>query len=384
MNAEAVELLSPPASAGGWLQPKQRTGWLQPMLTNWPRAACRRLRNESVVVRALIAEVRGSAPREAGACMLIGPRGLEGTIGGGHLEWYAVSEAQRVLDSSGVAAGVHRLTLGAQLAQCCGGAVQLWMETFTETDLPWLERAAEAAESGAPAIVSLELSRGRVARGLPRHAFSDAGSPSDRVCLSVRDEGCATLMERLDSDRTSLWLYGAGHVGQAVVRTLAELPFQVTWVDSRAELFPVDLPDSVRVLCTDAASDAIREAPPAARHLVMTHDHALDYALTHAILMRNQFAWLGLIGSESKGARFRSRLRRDGVAPELIERLVCPIGIEGLHSKLPAAIAIGVSAQLLQLEATKTSQPIEISTAQAGDCAPTQCASCGSHPRPLR
>jgi xanthine dehydrogenase accessory factor len=83
-------------------------------------------------------------------------------------------------------------------------------------------------------------------------------------------------------------------------------------------------------------------------YVVLTHDHALDYSLCHAILRRDAFAWLGLIGSESKAARFRSRLRKDGIAPALIEKLVCPIGVTGIESKAPAAIAIAVAAQLLQ------------------------------------
>jgi len=123
-------------------------------------------------------------------------------------------------------------------------------------------------------------------------------------------------------------------------------------------------------------------APAAARFLVMTHDHALDYALCRKILERGEFAWLGLIGSKSKGARFRSRLARDGVALERIARLICPIGIEGVISKWPAAIAVGVAAQLLQGLETPAAEPRRSSAPMAevfgGGCSSPDCAACST------
>jgi xanthine dehydrogenase accessory factor len=391
-----------------------RTDWLQPMRTDWPTAVCRRLERSSVVVRVLVAEVLGSAPREAGACMLVTGDAIEGTIGGGNLEWRAIEAARGLLtrDVGQPVARLHRLTLGPDLAQCCGGVVQLWIERFTRADLPMLRRAAVAANAGAPASVVMTLSAAEVTRALVRDgdgcaeaalAASDAStnapsarasralvsgrdactegeafprergarplaafeastsapsagalpggvrgraSRDGRVRLTSSGDGRVTLIERIDVARTPVFLYGAGHVGQALVRMLAELPLRVTWVDSRADLLPHTLPDNVAAL--SAPLDAAMSAPSTARHLVMTHDHALDYELCRAILMRNQFAALGLIGSESKAARFRSRLKREGVAPERIARLVCPIGLTDIRSKSPAAIAIGIAAQLLR------------------------------------
>src|SRR5579862_8859736 len=94
----------------------------------------------------------------------------------------------------------------------------------------------------------------------------------------------------------------------------------------------------------------------------MTHSHPLDYALCQEILRRGDFAWLGLIGSDSKAARFRSRLAREGMSAEAIARLVCPIGIGGIESKWPAAIAVGVAAQVMQrisAEAAASEQPTQ-------------------------
>jgi xanthine dehydrogenase accessory factor len=181
-----------------------------------------------------------------------------------------------------------------------------------------------------------------------------------------------------------LWLYGAGHVGQALIRVLAELPFEVTWIDSRPELLPAGLPDNVHPLCADAPLTTVPLAPAATRFLVMTHDHALDYGLCRAILERGDLAWLGLIGSKSKGARFRSRLARDGLTPEAIRRLICPIGVEGVESKWPAAIAVGVAAQLLRTPGLSPAADSRQLTARAPPpdpteiCPPGGCAACTS------
>jgi xanthine dehydrogenase accessory factor len=149
--------------------------------------------------------------------------------------------------------------------------------------------------------------------------------------------------------RPDLWIFGAGHVGQALVRLLAELAlFEITWIDSRAELLPGSLPKGVSPqVCADPAELAIC-APAGTRFVVMTHDHALDYELCRVILKRANSSWLGLIGSASKAARFRSRLLRDGLNVETVAGLICPIGIPGISSKLPGAIAVAIAAQLLQ------------------------------------
>jgi xanthine dehydrogenase accessory factor len=316
--------------------------WLRALNDSWPRTVCRLLEaGEPVVIRALIAEVRGSAPREPGACMLVSQGGTYGTIGGGNLEWQAMRVAQSLLASGTRSVQIRRLVLGRELSQCCGGVVQLWLERFTAEDLSMLRQAAHA-DSRVTAIVTETSNRG-VARKLLRHS----GIPP-RLRFSSTSEDSATLLEPINADRAPLWLYGAGHVAQALIRLLGELPFEVTWIDSRAELLPAPLWDNVHPLCASAPTNTVGSAPAGARFLVMTHDHALDYALCRKILERNDFAWLGLIGSKSKGARFRSRLARDGVAPETIARLVCPIGVEGVNSKWPAAIAVAVAGQLLQ------------------------------------
>jgi xanthine dehydrogenase accessory factor len=203
------------------------------------------------------------------------------------------------------------------------------------------------------------LLRAPYARAIPRIRRNAAGE--------------ATLLERLDNVLPPLWLYGAGHVGQALARILTQLPLRLTWIDSRAEQFPAQIPAAVQVLHSADPVTSVAAAPAGARFLVMTHSHPLDYALCRAILTRGDFAWAGLIGSKSKAARFRSRLARDGLAGEAVARLICPIGIGGIASKWPAAIAVGVAAQVMQ----DIGAADEDTACAAVDCA-TACATCGA------
>ena len=356
--------------------------WLGALRGSWPLAACRLIEaREPAVVRVLVAAVRGSSPREPGACMLVSRAGIQGTIGGGNLEWQAMQTAQSLLlaTTQPGAVAMRRLVLGRELGQCCGGVVQLWLERFTPLDLPLLRRAAALVSAGGCAAIISELSgEGRVRRRL------QSGPTSYAPPQLAEDSGKTLLIETLTAGHTVLWLYGAGHVGQALIRVLAELPFEVSWIDSRPELLPAGLPDNVHPLCAQSPLTTVALAPVAARFLVMTHDHALDYALCRAILERGAPAWLGLIGSKSKGARFRSRLARDGLTPEAVRRLICPIGVEGVESKWPAAIAVGVAAQLLRTPELSPAVDSRQLSARAPPpdpaetCPPGGCAACAS------
>ena len=265
-----------------------------------------RLEAEDAVVRVTVAAVRGSTPREPGACMLVGAQRIDGSIGGGNLEWQAILSARAMLAAPpGAATRTDRFSLGATLGQCCGGAVELHLERHTRADLPALRERL---------------------RSEPRPALPD------------------------------LWLYGAGHVGRALAPILAALPLRLTWIDSRDDIFPTPAPEGVTLLATDPADATVASAPAGAHFLVMTHSHDLDYAIVRALLRRDDHAFLGLIGSDTKARRFRQRLAAQGIPGESIARLTCPIGIDGIESKLPAAIAVSVAAQVqLLLEQNQTS-----------------------------
>ena len=337
-----------PAASGSGAQ------WLKP-LRSWVHALMRALQRDPIVVRIVLATVRGSAPREPGVGMLVASSGIEGTIGGGQLEWEALIAARALLEDGAVPARLERIVLGADRGQCCGGVVEVWMERYTRADLALLEAASLAAARGAAVLLST-MGRATVERrivcqtGVDMDASQLLQEPRAQAVPRVRrnTHGAATLLERLDDALPPLWLYGAGHVGQALARILMDLPVQLTWIDSRTGHFPAQIPSAVRVLCGSDPVQSVAAAPTGTRFLVMTHSHSLDYALCRAILARGDFAWAGLIGSKSKAARFRSRLARDGLGREAIARLICPIGIGGIASKWPAAIAVGVAAQVLR------------------------------------
>jgi xanthine dehydrogenase accessory factor len=379
---------------------------------DWLPALVRFLDREPVVVRIVVAEVRGSTPREPGAFMLVGRDGVEGSIGGGQLEWEAIAGARELLEDAAIGARVNKVVLGADVGQCCGGVVSLWLERFTRESLEMLGKASDAGARGR-AVLSSTIRGAGVEHKVARRAGAVAGAGVDAVVAEVTERlfreprqrahpiltpnaaGELTFIERLDDEFPAVWLYGAGHVGQALARILAELPLRLTWIDSRAELFPETLGGGVRVLHDADSVATVSEAPVGAYFIVMSHSHPLDFALCHALLERNDFAWLGLIGSASKAARFRSRLRRAGLGADVIGKLVCPIGVDGIESKWPAAIAVAVAAQLMQqISAVGAGQPevllqgrAEIARAPLSrgelaqvdpTCAPENCATCGS------
>jgi xanthine dehydrogenase accessory factor len=287
-----------------------------------------------------LAELKGSAPREAGATMLVTEAATSDTIGGGEMERTAIQKARELLQAGG-AAFVH-LSLGPQLNQCCGGSVTIAFEPFAPADLAWLKKLLRAAEEPTPVTRTLSIDAGGNFR---RDWSEDAGEGPDYV--AVVDGARLSVRERVNPERQALWLFGAGHVGRAVAPALAPLGFALTWVDGRAGQFPEPALSGVRQLALAMPELAVDEAPPDTVFLVMTHSHPLDEAICEAILRRGDFAYLGLIGSATKRARFAKRLGEAGIARSDLDRLVCPIGIPGIESKEPAAIAAAVAADLL-------------------------------------
>lgn len=260
-------------------------------------------------VRVTLSRVRGSAPREQGTCMLVGATCTRGSIGGGHLELRAIATARQLrarwIASEPPAPHLESHALGPALGQCCGGQVELRFEAAASGVLP-----------------------------IPAPLFH-------------------------------LQLFGAGHVGRALVRALRSLPCRIDWIDEREHEFPPDAlaadplhpwPSTLRVLAVDAPEGEIASAPPGAFYLVMTHSHDLDFRLGEVILRRPDFGWFGLIGSATKRARFLRRWRDRGVPEVALQRLVCPIGIPGICGKAPEIIAASVAAQLL-LVASQSGSP---------------------------
>lgn len=285
------------------------------------------------VVRVVVADAAGSSPREVGAAMCVWATGQDGTIGGGALEHQATVAARAML-AVGAPARLDRLALGPALNQCCGGAVTLLSECWDQAALSGLNGAALARPLP-----------GRGAAGMPLAASRLLARARDRGQMPATGITQGWFIEAFHVPRRQVWIWGAGHVGRAIVATLAPLPdLHLTWVDTDAGRFP---PVPAGVTQRVAANPAllVPEAPLTAEHLILTFSHALDLDLCHRLLAHG-FAGLGLIGSGSKWARFRSRLIGLGHAPDRVGRIVCPIGDPHL-GKHPQAIAIGVAGALL-------------------------------------
>jgi xanthine dehydrogenase accessory factor len=293
--------------------------------------------------------VGGSAPREEGAALAMRPDGaFHGTIGGGRLEWEALREARAALAAGRGAARWSDHALGPDLGQCCGGRVTLRVETFDGRDGDELAWLAEAEGEGCEVEALLDET-GRVTRHLPLLSPLRGGGRRPPPPTPPRKGEGSTLrwIERLGEVPTTLLLFGAGHVGRALVLSLAPLPFAVRWIDGRDDAFPTHIPANVRPICAPEPPSEIDAAPPGTFVLVMTHDHALDLALTAAALRRADLPFVGLIGSATKRARFERRLRTLGLPAARIAALACPIGLPGIAGKEPAVIAASAAAQLL-------------------------------------
>jgi xanthine dehydrogenase accessory factor len=286
-----------------------------------------------------LARVQGSSPREAGVRMVVRPSGgFHGTIGGGALEWAALEAAQAALKQGRGPALRRSLALGPELAQCCGGRVEWRIETFDRRDLGDLATIA-TAEGRGPATVRASIRQdGRIERRLE-------GDRRGVDLTAALDEGGWT--EPVGQSARAVYLFGAGHVGRALALALGPLPFAVRWIDSRREAFPAYAPANVALIHAPAPTAELANAPDGALIVVMTHSHALDLEIVAEALRAERFAYVGLIGSATKRARFLSQMRAAGLSEKVLAQLVCPIGLPGIEGKDPAVIAASTAAQLL-------------------------------------
>lgn len=296
------------------------------------------VRRHGAVVRVVICTHQGSSPREAGAAMLVWADasvegGQSGTIGGGTLEFDATHKARAMLAEG--APRVERMALGPGLGQCCGGAVTLAYERF---DAAALDRVPDT---------------GLFTRPVARDAAPEAPLAIRRAQKTARGEGVAAtrflqgwLAEPVAPPTRPVWIWGAGHVGRALVAVLAPLPgLSLTWIDTAPERFPAIPPEGVTIRTAANPADLVPLAPADAEHVILTYSHALDLDLCHRLLSHG-FAACGLIGSASKWVRFRNRLQALGHAAPQVARIACPIGDPSL-GKHPQAIAISVAAAFL-------------------------------------
>jgi xanthine dehydrogenase accessory factor len=253
---------------------------------NWTHSARTLADTNTAFCLVTILSTEGSVPREADTKMLVTSKQIYGTVGGGNLEQQAIKEAKGILTRTDTQEHIASYILGPELEQCCGGSVCLSFQYYDHTNIRSLI--------------------------IPETSYTD------------------------------VMLFGAGHVGQAVAYALTPLPFDLHWYDPRSEKINGDIHHlSKAETCVEAAAYN-------ALFLVSTHDHDLDYQLVRAILTREHVPYCGMIGSDTKKARFLSRLRKEGFTAQQLSRLTCPIGISGIKGKEPEIIAASVAAQLLQ------------------------------------
>jgi xanthine dehydrogenase accessory factor len=277
-----------------------------------------------------VAGVRGSAPRESDAGMLVTAQATLGTIGGGHLEWKAIEFARECLELRREPATRRHYPLGPALGQCCGGAVDLLYRPVSARHRPWVAALAAAERAGGDLSLATRLDAG------PDHTVLGAESSAD------------VLVTRHAFDPWLVWVFGAGHVGRALVQVLATLPCRITLIDARDQEFPASLPPNVVAVQADHPQDEAIAVPARADVLVLTHSHALDLAIVRVLLCGTHAGFLGVIGSATKAALFRRRLSARGVPPEQVARMTCPIGERRFADKRPGSIAIDVAACLWQ------------------------------------
>ena len=248
-----------------------------------------------------VARAKGSTPREAGACMLVSRSAIHGTIGGGQLEFMAIDQARQMLtDMRAPHEFMLDVPLGPEIGQCCGGRVEVLIRLMNEGLRAELLEAAKSEEARMPHV----------------------------------------------------YIFGGGHVGLALANALSLLPVKATVVETRAEAAE-GMPEGVETRLTSVPEEMVRSAPAGSAFVVLTHDHALDFLIVAEALKRQDAAYVGMIGSKTKKATFRSwYLKSAGGSDADFLRLVSPIGGEAVKDKRPAVIAALAAAEIMTALAT--------------------------------
>ena len=294
------------------------------------------IKSHGKIARVLILKTFGSAPRDEGTTMLIWDSGQFGTIGGGELEYQVTRLAKKIIiDNKG--SRIKKFSLGPDMGQCCGGAVELLIEILDETKVKFI-----SVDDGFFARPVFKDEKSLNVQALIK-SYRNKSVP---IKTSFKD---GWLFEPVTKEKELVWIYGAGHVGTAIANILSKLSqFSVTCIDTSQDRYPDNFPKTVEKLITKNPAHIVQYAPSETHHLILTYSHALDLEICHQLLQHN-FATAGLIGSKTKWARFKKRLNELNYTFEQINRIICPIG-EPSFGKSPYEIAIGVASMLLDKE----------------------------------
>ena len=317
----------------------------------WITQMSRLAADDGIVARAVLIATVGPTPRSVGASLLVTPRRQEGRIGRPEMMAEVAAAARLLIDrhrdiEHGRAETgepppwlrtVETWRTGEVLGESSGGHVDVLIEVFGPREIGEIERLLAIVER--PAFVTRVLSSGAPPDIVAEHASSEATRVLDLAA------GGGLVIERIERMLTPFHVYGTGLVARALVKLLAELPFDVTWHDRAPAHFPQALPSAVRMGRGDDPSAAAAEAPPGSFHAVMTNDHAEDLAVCRALARTGTFGFLGVIGAPLKRQRLLAHLAADGIEAAVLDRISCPIGLPGIRSKDPAVIAVSVAAQ---------------------------------------
>jgi xanthine dehydrogenase accessory factor len=333
-------------------------------MSSWIADLAGLVNNGKSSVLVTVASVRGSAPREVGAKMIVTVSETIGTIGGGQLEHQCSKFASEQLSSGVVLVGgghMRRFALGANCGQCCGGVVEIMFEPLCGSNATWLGALKESHDERAAVVMATSTKESGtkfLISGKTCKTFSESSQCPADVLLAARslltgddpaDEVGDFLLEPIRPVTFNIAVFGAGHVGAATIDVLSRLDCNIRWIDSRRNIFPASLPANVLALESTDPGREVMAMPAGSWFLVMTHSHPLDHEICAQVLQREDFAYCGLIGSFAKRRRFERLMKKQGVADRLLERLVCPIGVTGVGGRKPAEIAIAVAAEVLQV-----------------------------------
>ena len=316
------------------------------------------------VVLVTVAGIRGSAPREVGAKMVVTATETFGTIGGGQLEYQCTRIACDMLGDDETPA-LRKFPLGSSMGQCCGGVVDILFEPIASELPAWLRDLRALHGQRQAAVLATDLS-GDAGKSVitANDVYGDPDAAKPGVIAQARDGLDAVrtahrvddwFFENVVGTDLNIAVFGAGHVGSAVVRSLSALDCNIRWIDSRRSIFR-GAPSNVRTIETPEPALEVAAMPPGSCYLVMTHSHAIDFDVCERILRRPDAAYCGLIGSLSKRRRFEKRFRSLGLQDKDLERLTCPIGVAGISGKKPAEIAVAAAAEVLQAYENATRQ----------------------------
>ncbi len=301
------------------------------------------------ICRVVVADTKGSSPRSAGAEMFVTCDQIWQSIGGGQLEFEAISIARnqfKKAEKTGFYRHWQSFALGPNLGQCCGGHVTLLFEVFLPQIKAELPDAEQVRQKGC--VHHKDATKICSAAELP-------------VTIASQDKQTGSLFTPACRPVHALYLYGAGHVGRQVMAATALLELERCWIDTEKARFPEQTSSDIQIIPAKNMAIIARHAPQHAIHIVMSYAHHLDEEIVHAVLQQDNFYRLGLIGSRTKAQRFKKALLKRGIREEQLAKLICPIGLPDIQDKSPGHVGLAVAGQIAVWLEQSYGQPLETS-----------------------